>query len=165
MSTDQSTPERERRSKIAGLSALVAAVALLLIGVFAFGWSRGALPTAERNLARAQSDLNEAKLREKVAEGNRALINAATALQSHATTLGMVPMRWGERQINLHQQHLTRSDVNRVLATVNRAKGQLFKPVEFELAVTQQTDDLFKAPDLSTQAVLISLRGTLHFRL
>jgi hypothetical protein len=163
-----STAVSERKpgsSQTGGLLLLGGAVVLPLAGVLVFDRARHALPRAESNLARAESALSEAHKREQLAQRNRVLLAAANDLQQHAQNLGVLPQGWGERQINLRQQHLMREEINRLLAPTARGNGQLLQAEEFELSVTKSDESLFEVPEISGQPVLMSLRGTTHFRI
>lgn len=139
------------------------AVVLLFAGVFVFDRAHSALPRSQQELGQAESDLSDAHILEHLVQQNKLLLDAADTLQQHAQVMHVLPQIWGERQINLRQQHLMREEINHLLMTTPRAKGQIFKPEEFDLSVTRPDEGLFEIPDASKQSVLITLRGTVHF--
>ncbi len=161
------TPQSKsgRASSSGGLLLLGCALALLLAGVVGFERARSALPRAEHALAQAEADLNDARIRENLAQKNRILLISANELQARAQGLGVLPQNWGERQINLRQQHLKREEINQLLITTARGKGQLLQAEEFELSVTKSDEGLFQAPETPAYPVLLSLRGTVYFRI
>ncbi|MBZ0105727.1 MAG: hypothetical protein K8H84_08865 [Sulfuricella denitrificans] len=116
-------------------------------------------------MAQAEADLNDARIRENLAQKNRILLISANELQARAQGLGVLPQNWGERQINLRQQHLKREEINQLLITTARGKGQLLQAEEFELSVTKSDEGLFQAPETPAYPVLLSLRGTVYFRI
>lgn len=161
------TPQRKpgRTGLSGGLLLLGGAVALLFAGAIGFDRARSALPRAEYALAQAETALNDARIREHLAQQNRILLGTANELQTRAKSLGVLPQYWGERQINLRQQHLKREEINQLLITTARGKGQLLQAEEFELSVTKSDEGLFETPETPAYPVLLSLRGTVHFRL
>jgi hypothetical protein len=165
MTTDLPDSKPGGAKRTGGLLLLAGAVALLFAGVFGFERARHALPEAKSNLVRAEAALNDAHMREQLAVRNRALLSAANDLQTRAQNLGIVPQSWGERQINMRQQHLAREDINQLLMTTVRGKGQILQPEEFELSVTSSDEGLFDAPGATPQTVQLTLRGAVHFRI
>lgn len=152
-------------SRFGGLLLLGGAVVLLFAGAFEFDRARSTLPRAENDLARAETALNEAKIRESLAQRNRILLSTANALQQRAQSLNVLPQSWAERQISLRQQHLMREDINQLLMTTVRGRGQLLQPEEFELSVTKSDEGLFDRPGTPAHPVLLTLRGTVYFRI
>lgn len=160
----ESKPGRSGRRN-GGVILLAGAVALLFAGILGFDRAGRALPRAEQDLARAEAALNDARTRERLAQQNQILLGSARALQQRAQGMGVLPQGWGERQINLRQQHLKREEINQLLLTTAQGKGQLFHPEEFELSVTKSDEGLFDIPENPNHPVLLSLRGTVYFRI
>lgn len=148
-----------------GLLVLGAAAILLLAGLAGFEQTRRAIPQARADLARAESALAEARLRERLAQQNALLLKAATALQQRAQGMAVSSGFWSERRMNLHQQHLTREEINPLLTTMGRSRSQMLLPETFELSVTKADEGLFQAPDSLAQRMVFSLRGTVLFRI
>lgn len=165
MSPAQRERKPSRVNRSGGLLLLGGAVAVLLAGVLGFDRARSALPRAEQDLARAETALSDARMRENLAQRNRVLLSTANELQLRAQNQGVLPQTWGERQINLRQQHLKREEINQLLMTTARGKGQLLRPEEFELSVTKSDEGLFETPESLAQPVLLSLRGTVYFHI
>ena len=149
---------------LAGLM-LGAAVALLLLGVFAFDRANRIHVQAGRALDGAKVALIDAHARAQVAQHNRLLLAAATTLSQHAQRSSVMPRYWGERQINLRQQNMPRDQINSLLQSTARNNMQLLTPEDFELSVTQADEGLFDVAPGSRQPVLLTLRGSIYFRI
>ncbi|MBR7800849.1 hypothetical protein [Undibacterium fentianense] len=147
------------------LVMLGGAVLILLAGVFAFDRSRAAQRTADSRVAEAEVSLAQAKDRQQLAQRNRALIEGAQKLQKLADETAYLPGGWGERQINMRQTNLLRSQVNPLLMSSARNKDQLLKLEEFDLAVTHSQEGLFEVLPDSRQPLMLTFRGSLYFRL
>ncbi len=158
---DAASPAR----RPAGLLLLGGAVALLLVGVLGFDRARAARIQGERALAGASAALAEARGQKQLAQRNRVLLDAANGLQQHAQLASVLPSYWSERQINLRQQNLARDQINVLLSSTARNSAQLLKPEEFDLSVTHPDEGLFEVAAGSRQPVMLSLRGTLYFRI
>lgn len=161
------TPDHARTQltgRFGGLLLLGGAVTLLLLGVLGFDRARVARIQAERAFAGAEVALAEARGREQLAQRNRVLLDAANAVQQHAEHSAILPRHWGERQINLRQQNVQRDQLNSLLLSTARNSMQLLKADDFDLAVTHPEEGLFDVMAGSRQPVLLSLRGSLYFR-
>ncbi len=153
-----------RSGRFGGLLLLAAAVVLLLAGVVWFDKARLAHMTAASELAAAEAALAEVQGRERLVQQNRILLEAVNSLQQRAQVSGIMPRFWGARQINLRQQNLTRDQGNELLLTTARSAGQLLKPEEFEVSVTQPDEGLFDMPS-GARPIMLTLSGTVHFRI
>lgn len=149
----------------AGLMLLGGAVAVLLLGVFGFDQARAARAQAQRAMADVNAMLAEARSHDELAQRNRALLAVSNTVQQRAQASLMLPRYWSERQINLRQQTLPRDQLNAVLVSTARNSNQLLKLEEFDVAVTQPDDGLFDAFAGARYPVMVSLRGSLNFRI
>ena len=165
MSAAQTERGASGARRFSGILLLGAAVILLFAGVLMFDRAHDALPQAEQELALAEKTLSNAHISERLAQRNQVLLKNANAMQMRAQSVEVLPQTWGERQINLRQQNLMREDINQLLTTTARGKGQLFKLEEFELSVTKSDEGLFEKPETPNQPVLVTLRGIVHFRI
>ena len=157
------TASRAGRSQ--GLMLLAGAVAMLLLGVFAFDRARVARVQAQRAVVSVEVMVAEARGREQLAQRNRTLLAAANAAQQRAQASGVLPAYWSERQISLRQQTLPRDQLNAVLLSTARTSNQLLKLEDFDVAVTQQDEGLFDLLGGARHPVMVSLRGALNFRI
>ena len=148
-----------------GLFLLAAAVALLLLGVLGLDRARAAHTQALRAMPGASAELQETRGRQQLAQRNRALLEVSASVQQHAQRSFILPSYWSERQINMRQQSLTREQFNSVLLSTARSSNQLLKLEEFDVAVTHPDEGLFDLVGGARLPVLVSLRGSLKFRI
>lgn len=148
-----------------GLMLLGLAVALLIVGVIAFDRATAARNSAERSLAQAEDGLARTQAAEKLAQQNVLLHQAAETLEQHAQASGVMPRYWSKRQVNVFQQRIPRDQVNDLLFATSGRTGQLPRPDEFEVAVTQPEEGLFEGSVAPRQPIQITYRGTVNFRI
>jgi hypothetical protein len=151
--------------RFGGILLLGISVGILVLGVFAFDRFRIARSNVEKTKANMERALIDAKGRERLVIQNRALVSAAKNVQKRAELTTNLPTSWGERQINLRQQTMSRDLINPLMLSLVRGDSQLFKLDEFELAVSHPEAGLFDL-GVSTQVPLVvSLRGSIYFRI
>lgn len=144
---------------------LGAAVAVLLLGVLLFDRAHTTYRHAERAIDGAELALTQARSQEQEAQHNRILLETANSTVEHARRSTVLPSYWGERQINLRQQNMPRDQINSLLQSTARNGMQLLKSDDFELSVTQPDEGLFDVVEGSRQPVLLTLRGSIYFRI
>ena len=154
-----------RAGRSVGLMLLAGAVAVLLIGVVGFDLARDARARAQRTVVNADGLLAEARSREQLAQRNRALLEVSGKVQQRAQASLVLPRYWSERKIDLRQQSLQRDQLNSVLVSTARNSNQLLKLEEFDVAVTHPDEGLFGSGAVTRNPVMVSLRGTLNFRI
>lgn len=154
-----------RADHSAGLMLLAGAVAVLVLGVLGFDQAREARVQAQRAMAGVEVMLVEARSREQLAQRNRALLEVSGKVQQRAQASLVLPRYWSERKIDLRQQSLQRDQLNSVLVSTARNSNQLLKLEEFDLAVTHSEEGLFGSVAPTRNPVMVSLRGTLNFRI
>jgi hypothetical protein len=151
--------------KTASVTLLGGAVVLLLLGVAGFDQARKTRSLAQRDAAEAVALQVQAHRREQLAQRNSSLLDVVAQVEKHAQASRVLPQHWNERRIDLRQQNLTREQVNTVLLSTARTGNQLLKLDEFDLAVTHPDDGLFGTSAAVRYPVMVSLRGTLNFRI
>ncbi|WP_114972733.1 hypothetical protein [Rhodoferax ferrireducens] len=154
-----------RPGRSTGLMLLGGAVAVLLLGVLGFDQARAARAQAQRAMADVNAMLADARSHEELAKRNRALLTVSGTVQQRAEASLVLPRYWSERQISLRQQSLPREQFNAVLVSTARNSNQLLKLEEFDVAVTHPDEGLFDALAGARYPVMVSLRGSLNFRI
>ncbi|ARP78346.1 MULTISPECIES: hypothetical protein [Bordetella] len=151
---------RKRSLQLFALSLLVLAAA-----AYSFHGARqdldhayGALSLSERQRVQTTQELAVARK-----EAERA--DAARRILASADATGFAAGGWSERRISIQQSAMTRHAVNDLLREASTGTGRLFGAEQFDLSVTRPEDGLFHATSGNNPDVVLTLRGTLLFRL
>ena len=153
------------QSRKASLMLFAGTLGALLVAAIWFTSARSDLAQAyakvgskHQALAATQQRKQEARLRVQMATG-------AAELVRRAETGGYTEDGWGERLINISQSPLGRNDVNDLLDGVSRDQSRIFGADDFELSVTRIDEGLFDPPGPRSPPLMLTLRGTLLFRI
>lgn len=151
---------RHREQVSAGLSLvlLIGSIALLAYSNRVSEQSHAVVVAAEQRLADAMQRESTARSASEFAAVVRGFLNDAAAS-------GFAPEDWSSRQFNMKQVLMSRQAVNALLLEIRRASGHFFVSELFDLSVKQEDEGLFSIPSRSDSELLMSLKGTLIFRI
>lgn len=150
-----------RRAEVLIALALV----LLVSAIGLLSYSGNMLVQQQAGVAMAQQSLITAQQQESTARTASDLAASTHALLDEATAFGYAAQDWERRRFDLKQVSMSRQALNALLSELHRTPERLFITEFFDLAVKQKDEGLFTTPAETESGVVVSLRGTLMFRM
>lgn len=159
---------RLRRSRRLSLTIFAVTLLALVVTAVWFISARSSLARAYDQLSNRNELLSQARMAQQEAQLKVDNANSARQLLDQLGDLGMEPIGWGERLINLNQSQMSRLDSDALLGGIAPSPDRIFGADVFELSVTDPSEGLFHLPtslsDRPPAPLSLTLRGSLLFR-
>lgn len=159
---------RLRRSRRLSLTIYALTLLALVVTAVWFISARSSLARAYDQLSNRNELLSQARMAQQEAQLKVDNAKSARQLLDQLSDLGMEPVGWGERLINLNQTQLSRMDSDSLLGGIAPSPDRIFGADVFELSVTDPSEGLFHLPttlsDRPATPLSVTLRGSLLFR-